>query len=419
MSLKNRSRCLMLALCSALSLTSQLGLVEQVHAAEKTDQSKPQGPTLRAEVAKPLSEANDFLSKKQYVEAMAKINDAIAVKDKTGYEETVINQLRAQAALGLNDQKTALAAFEYAANSDFVDAATKPRYIELIVKLAFNVGDYGKVQSWGKKYYEVNGQDLTILDLMARAEYITKNYAGSVKLLDDLIAKTIASGQAPTEIQFDMLAGSYNELKDIDGYAGVLDRKLAYYPSKDDWTERLALLASSSKFADRLLLDVYRLRKEVGVLSDSEGYLAFAELAVSAGYPKEAQDALALGYEKGLIAPNNDKIKKYRDRVNKFQADDLKSQQQTENQANAAKDGAVLVAAGYSAVTNGQVEKGLAMIDRGLAKGVIKLPEDVKLHAAIAYFLAGNKVKAAELFNQVGGLDGTKALAQLWLLRTH
>lgn len=419
MFLKNRSRCLALALVSALSFAPQASLMGNAQAADKADQSKPQGPTLRSEVAKPLAEANDFLSKKQYVEAMAKINDAVAVSEKTKYEETVINQLRAQAALGLNDQKTALSAFEFAADSEFVDAATKPRYVELIVKLAFNVTNYEKVQGWGKKYYAMGGTDLTIQDLMARAEYISKNYPAAVSLLNDLIGKAITSGQVPTEIQFDMLAGSYNELKDIDGYASVLDRKLAYYPSKDDWSERLALLASSATFADRLLLDVYRLRKEVDVIADGDGYLAFAELAVHAGYPKEAQDALALGYEKGLIAASNDKIRKYRDRVNKLQADDLKSQQQTENQANAAKDGAVLVAAGYSAVTNGQAEKGLVMIEKGLAKGILKSPEDVKLHAGIAYFLAGNKAKAAELFATVNGADGTQALAKLWLLRTR
>ena len=100
-------------------------------------------------------------------------------------------------------------------------------------------------------------------------------------------------------------------------------------------------------------------------------------------------------------------------------ADDQKNLSQGEAQANAAKDGAGLVNIGYNFVLNGQNDKGLAMMEKGIAKGGLKRPEDAKLHLGAAYLLAGQKAKAQQIFKTVQGADGTADLARLWVLQAQ
>ena len=62
----------------------------------------------------------------------------------------------------------------------------------------------------------------------------------------------------------------------------------------------------------------------------------------------------------------------------------------------------------------GQFDKGIALIQQGIAKGGHKHVDDARLHLGIAYLRAGNKAKANEAFRSVKGTDGPAYLARLW-----
>jgi tetratricopeptide (TPR) repeat protein len=66
----------------------------------------------------------------------------------------------------------------------------------------------------------------------------------------------------------------------------------------------------------------------------------------------------------------------------------------------------------------GQYDKGIALIQKGIAKGDHRSPDNARLHLGIAYLRAGNKAKATEAFRSVKGTDGTADLARLWM-RVH
>ena len=65
-------------------------------------------------------------------------------------------------------------------------------------------------------------------------------------------------------------------------------------------------------------------------------------------------------------------------------------------------------------MTDGQYDRGIALIEAGLAKGGLKYPEEAKLHLGMAYHKAGNKAKAAEVLKTVQGNDGAVELARYW-----
>jgi hypothetical protein len=63
----------------------------------------------------------------------------------------------------------------------------------------------------------------------------------------------------------------------------------------------------------------------------------------------------------------------------------------------------------------GEVDKGIALIEQGIAKGGLKRPEDAKLHLGMAMLQSGkNKSKAVQTLRSVQGSDGSADLGRLW-----
>jgi hypothetical protein len=155
-----------------------------------------------------------------------------------------------------------------------------------------------------------------------------------------------------------------------------------------------------------------------GNLRESSDYMEMAQLALQAGFPAEAKKLVTDGFAKGALGagPDADRHKRLRDLVAKQAEDDRKTFADDEKTAGGAKTGDHQVKIGYALVTNGEFEKGIGLMEAGLAKGGLKRPEDSKLHLGLAYLQAGNKAKATSVLRTVGGTDGTAELARLWLV---
>jgi hypothetical protein len=65
----------------------------------------------------------------------------------------------------------------------------------------------------------------------------------------------------------------------------------------------------------------------------------------------------------------------------------------------------------------GEADKGLALIEQGIAKGSLKRPEDAKLRLGLAQQQSAKaKPKAAQTLKSVQGNDGSADIARLWIL---
>src|ERR1700687_4783204 len=81
-------------------------------AADQYQGAETKGETVRPEVGKPLQAAQELLRAQNYKQALAKIQEADGVKDKTAYEVYVIDRLRGVAAVGAGDTDAAIRSFE-------------------------------------------------------------------------------------------------------------------------------------------------------------------------------------------------------------------------------------------------------------------------------------------------------------------
>ncbi|MBP9713186.1 MAG: tetratricopeptide repeat protein [Sterolibacterium sp.] len=382
---------------------------------------------LRPEVGKPLQAAQELIKTHKYKEALAKIRDADAVSGKSAHETQTIERMRFVAASNAGDADGAAKALESLLASGKLAATDAPRFIQAVVSAYYREKDYSKTIQWLQRYFKEGGNDGQMRVLLAQSYYLGGEYASAAKTLTAEIHAEEKAGGKPTEDRLNLLASCYLKLDDMNGYVGVLEKLATYHPKKEYWADLLYRLQRKAGFSDRLSLDLYRLKLASGHIGGTGDYMEMAQLALQAGYPAEAKKIVDEGYARNLLgsgAPADvDRHKRLRDLITRQLSEDQKNQARDEAQANTAKEGTVPVNVGYNLVLNGQHDKGLALMEKGIAKGGLKRPEDAKLHLAHAYLLAGQKAKAIQAFKSVqntngtNSTDGTADLARLWLLQ--
>ena len=375
--------------------------------------------TLRPEVGKPLQAAQELLKAQKYKDALARIKEADAISGKTPYESFIIERMRGAAAAGAGESDTAVKAFEAVIASGRLPAAEALKLMEALASTAYRAKDYAKAQNWAQRYLREGGTNAQMRTLLAQTQFLSGDFAASAKELSAEIAAGEAAGNAPAEDKLQLLANCYLKLNDKAGYVATLEKLVTYHPKKEYWADLLSRIQRKNGFSSRLTLDVYRLMLATGNLKETSDVMEMAQLALQAGLPAEAKRVVDEGYAKGTLGSGAeaDRHKRLRDLANKQAADDQKGLGDAEKQANAAKDGNALVALGYAYAAGRQFDKGIALMEQGMAKGNLKRPDDAKLHLGLAYLQSGNKAKAQQLLHSVQGTDGSSDIARLWLLQ--
>jgi hypothetical protein len=374
-----------------------------------------QAQSLRNEVAKPLKEAGDLMRAGRYKEALAKVRQADAVPNKSSTETTLVQRSLGSAALGAGDYDTASRAFESV--MDKVPASEKAKIAEALAGAEYRAGRYAKSIQWARQA----GDSAAMQQLIIGASFQTGDYATVTRLLSANVAADEKAGRKPTDTELQTLASAYQRMNNTSAYASTIEKLLAYYPKKEYWTDILARLPRKAGFSDRFALDVYRLQLATGNLSKASDYMEAAQLALQAGYASEGKAIVEKGFTANVLGTGAEaeRHKRLRDLAVKQEAEARAALDKEVNDAQAAKDGNALVKWGYAYVTMGQADKGVDLIEKGIAKGGLKRPEDAKLRLAQAQLAAGKKAKAVQTFRSVQGNDGAADVARLWAIAAN
>jgi len=373
--------------------------------------------TVRAEVGKPIQAARELIQAKKYRDALAKVHEAEAVPNLTGYEKYAIDLTRGSAAQGAGDNDVAVSSFESAVASGRLAPADQLKVIATIAELHYQAKNYAKAISWASRFEKEGGSDPGIQQVLIQAHYLSGNYADAAKDLRAEIEADEKADRVPTEDKLQFLASCYLKMNDNAGYTMVLEKLVAHYPKKSYWADMISRVQRKPGFSDRLDLDVLRLRLATGNMSKPEEYMEMAQLALQAGFPVEAKKILDQGYASGTLGKGAEveRQNRLRDLANRQAAQDVKEIAHVESESTSMSADA-LIATGYNLVVNGQAERGLSLMEQGLRKGALKHPEDAKLHLGLAYIQSGQRSKAVQVLQTVHGNDGAADLARLWVL---
>lgn len=371
---------------------------------------------VRPEVGKPLQAAGELIRAQRYKEALAKVREADAAGARNANETFLIERMRIAAASGAGDTETAAKSFE--AISSRVSAAERLKMIESLAGAYYRAGKYGQAQQWGQRYFKEGGTSGAIRTLLIQSQYLSGDFQGAARELTTEIQQAERAGNAPGEDRLKLLVNAALKLNDTNTYVYALERLVTYYPKKEYWVDLLARLQRKPSFSDRLALDTYRLGLATGTISKPNDYMEMAQLALQAGFPAEARQVMDKGYEAKVLGQGAEaeRHKRLQDLIAKKIEEEKAGRDAAIAEAQAAKDGTALVNVGMNLVFAGEKQKGLQLMQQGLAKGHLKREQDARLHYAVAQLMAGENGKVQATLKQVGGNDGTADLARLWAL---
>lgn len=368
--------------------------------------------TLRAEVGKPLQEAQQLMKQGKNKEALARLRDLDKVSNKSANETYLIERTRAGAASQAGDYAAAAKSFEYLIGSGKLSASEKAQMSKGLIGIYMRSGDLGKANA------AIQAQLKERDDPELRA-YLLQNYykQGNTAALETELRNAEKSGRM-SEDQLGMLANIQLKKGDKVGYVNTIEKLAANYPNARYWTDLLNRVQGKPGFSSRLSVDVWRLKLANNLMKKPSEYMEMAQLVLQAGAPAEAIKVVDKGYKAGVLGtgPDAGRHQRLKDLAEKTLADQNKNAAAEEAALVKAGDNDGLATLGYALVQSGQTDKGLKMMETAAKATNLKYPEYVKLHLGEAYAVAGKKQQAINTLKTVGGKDGTAELARYFIM---
>jgi len=374
--------------------------------------------SLTPAVAAPLKAAGDDLRAHKAKEALAEIRKADAVGGKTAYDTYMINRLRGSAAQLAGDNSTAANSLEAAFNSGKMAEGEKGQVAESIAFAYSQMQANAKAKEWAAKASSLGNNSASLRQLQAYLQGASGDYNAIARDSAAAVQAAEQAGRRPAEADLLRLADAYRHTGNKAGDLQVKEKLVTYYPTKQYVGIYLSDIQSKSGFSPRYSIDLLRLRMATGNAGTANDIMELAQLLLQAGLPTEAKAAVDKGYAAGILGTGAEAARqqRLRDLTNKNVAEEKASIAKREAEALAAKDGGDLVSIGVEYASMGQYDKGIELIQQGIAKDKLKYPEEAKLRLGVAMLQSGkNKAAATKALRAVQGTDGAPEVARLYL----
>ncbi|KQV54190.1 MULTISPECIES: lipopolysaccharide assembly protein LapB [unclassified Duganella] len=363
--------------------------------------------TVRAEVGKPLQEAQKLASSGKYKEALAKLREADAVGGKSELEKFQIEYTRGSAATAAGENETAARAFEQVLASPKLSSAQAPKITEALASIYLRARDYPKAITYIQKVLKDNPNNAQM------REQLIQTYYQSGKLNE--AAKELQGAKSEGNLQ--MLANIQLKQNDKAGYVQTLEKLAAAYPKASYWADLLNRVVGKPGFSSTLNLDVMRLKLALKQITKPSEFMEMGQLALQAGNAAEALKIVDEGYKKGALGTGADagRHQRLKDLAAKTLADQQKNAATQEANFRKEKDADGLANLGYAMVSDGKAD-GLKLMEEAIKLGSGRKPEEMKLHYGVAQYVAGKKSAAISTLKSVKGTAGEPELARYWTM---
>lgn len=397
-------------------LYAQYGVAQAGKAAKAKGKQDP-STTARREVGTPINDALKLVEAKNWDGAMAKVQQADAVKDKTPYEEFMVAKYLAFISVSREPQD--LAAAHTAVNRQIASGgapeAEKPNMYSMGMLLNYANMDYAKVVQSAEELQKLNqpfNEQQTLV--LVQAYYNTMDYQNAAKTAKAESDAKVAAGQKPSADVLGLLLNSQAKLMDDAGYRVTLDRLATVSAQPEVWGQIMdfavnAVLTSKEpkEVQEHHLLNLYRVGMLVGTMKDVD-YAAMASIDLTNQLPNEAKEALAKA--------NRTSGDLFTD-MNKMLANDQAALTGLAAEAGKQTNGEIDVKLGESYLTYARNDDAVTAIRAGIMKGGLKDLADAQTTLGIALYRAGKKDEALAEFRKAE-MSNTSAgpVAHTWVL---
>lgn len=381
--------------------------------------------TVSAKVGKPLKAAQDDLQKQDYKGALAKLQEADAMSGKSPYEQHLIHEMEGYAYVRTKQYPEAAKALEFGLTDGFLDPGQIPQRTVALAQLNYQIKNYDKAIQYGTQAIDKGYADAQMPTLVGQAYYLKNDWKGVQRFEKAQIAAAEKKGVAPSNESLQLLLSSCLKLNPGSGGEdpctnNALQDLVIYHPKPEYWQQLLYGMFKTVK-SDHNLLQTYRLASEVNVLKRPDDFTDFAQLAIEAGSPGEAEQVIQKGMQENIFPDTRTKGKAQRLLADAQRAAtrDQKTLGRSAEQAARSSNGQEDVGLGLAYYGYQQYDKAVQALTQGIAKGGLKSAGEAQLLLGIAQYKQGNKDAALKSFKSVKGDPTLERLATLWSLRAR
>lgn len=207
----------------------------------------------------------------------------------------------------LGDQSLQLTGMELMLASGKTDIAQVGRFNFIAYQLANAQKDYAKARKYLQEAINrnfttdtISSSDLRIA--MAESYFSDNQFVEGLAYLKDAIEARKNSGATVDEQWYRRgLTVAYNN-KIVPQTYEFAAMWIADYPSPSNWRDVVNLTRNLNQFEGQQLLDLLRLSRAAGALSDKQDYILYVETADARRLPKEVKDVIEEAYAKNAVS---------------------------------------------------------------------------------------------------------------------
>ncbi|MEL6486925.1 MAG: hypothetical protein AAFQ13_07255 [Pseudomonadota bacterium] len=316
-----------------------------------------------------------------------------------------------------SDQALQLQGMEMMLASGKVPLENVGRYNFIAYQISNAMQDYPKARKYlqGAIDIDFTTETITVADLqiaMAESYFSAEEYIAGLDYLNKAIEGRKNQGLTVDETWYrrGITVAYSNEI-----VPQVYDVALAWvadFPSEANWRDAINLARNLNDFGQQEILDLFRLSRKVGALSDKQDYLYYVESADARRLPKEVKEVIEQAYAAGAVSTDDifisDSLQQANDRIETDVADlpDL------EQAALAADAGLRTVnAAGNTFLSYGDFAKAETFFQKALTMPDVDRAETLT-RLGIAQVGLEKHAEAVETFAQIEG--PRMPIATLW-----
>lgn len=337
---------------------------------------------VRPEIGAPLQAAQSLAAAGNYKAAMAKVEQAEAVSNKTADETAIISQMKQYIGAKSGDVSIGGA------------AAAK-------TKLAndYNARNYAGVIADADALRKGGGLDGATMQVVAQSYYLSGNKAGCIKY----IKNNFGSGADETTLQLEMKCAY--DISDDDTQREVVEMLVSRTGDPKYWNQLLKLSENAKNLNDHETLDINRIKLLTGSMNGKDDYTLLAQLAMQLGFPGEGLSVVNKGMAANLL--NDDRSKRLQALAQQQAAKTAAGMPAALAAANKDPNGDALIKIAEQQWGNGDAKSAVDTAKAGMAKP-LKDKENATIVLGLAQISSGQSPAAIKTLNSLK--DGNGAL---------
>lgn len=363
------------------------------------------------------------VNEKKWADVLAALPQLEAIPTPTQDDLKAIATWRLQATQGVGDQDAFAAAIEDFLAKGYAEPENVGAMHRQLAAHYSAKKDNARTLEHFQKFVDATPDvEPDEYETLGRLYLQANQFAEACQTLGKAIDLSRGKGAKPKEMWFQLRDRCYIELKDDASRLANLEALVGEYPDKEYYGRIVALYQAQTNDDRVVMLNAYRV-----AVSDPDGglatvgaYLNYADTAMNAGSPGEAQRGLERGIKEGLV-PDAGTNQQLVAQAKAAVASDKKTLPAEAASAAKSPKGEVDVKVGLGFFSTGDYAQAVEVIRRGIAKGGVTRLDDANLLLGAALIELGKQDEARAAFEAAKAAAPAGShlgrIADLWLAR--